>query len=296
MKVRNSYIRLSFKAAAIYSLLFSILLFTGSCKKNTAQSEAETPQNSEAELNTQVSNIVVNCKNLDDCKFLESNLEEAKSGDQPLVEKLKNINAYDLRILRNTIFAKQGYKFKSADLHEHFKSYPWYAAEKENVSELLSATDKANIKLLKRLEDEAATKNLKKLKSMFPLYCNEGLCQCICSGGMITKSPQGESFLGLQFNKDNKVTGSRFIEHENLSFDYAGTWATEGSFLKMSFTETVNKDDPSGLSGKSKVIETREYSCKVKVASIEKESEIHSLVGFYGHGYKYRCQERLAVP
>ncbi|MCH8887358.1 MAG: YARHG domain-containing protein, partial [SAR324 cluster bacterium] len=61
----------------------------------------------------------------------------------------------ELRIIRNTIFAQYGYRFKSKDLQAHFKRFSWYRPRKVNLGRALTATDKFNLGLLKKAEARA---------------------------------------------------------------------------------------------------------------------------------------------
>ncbi len=65
----------------------------------------------------------------------------------------------DYRILRNAIFARHGYVFKSADLIEYFSQFSWYNPQYSDVTSRLSSIEKANIATLKKLENgiEAAS-------------------------------------------------------------------------------------------------------------------------------------------
>ena len=55
------------------------------------------------------------------------------------------LNKDELWILRNTIFAKYGYKFTSEFLMKYFSQFEWYNPQFENVDEYLSIIDKKNI-------------------------------------------------------------------------------------------------------------------------------------------------------
>lgn len=57
-----------------------------------------------------------------------------------------------LRILRNWIFARHGYKFKSQDLIQYFSQYPWYTPRFDNVNSQLSEIELYNIDLIKEYE------------------------------------------------------------------------------------------------------------------------------------------------
>ncbi|WP_234859097.1 YARHG domain-containing protein [Aquimarina aquimarini] len=63
----------------------------------------------------------------------------------------KSIN--ELRIIRNKIFAKKGYVFKSKDLQQYFKAKKWYVP-KENLKISLSEIEKQNIELIKQIESK----------------------------------------------------------------------------------------------------------------------------------------------
>jgi hypothetical protein len=63
-------------------------------------------------------------------------------------QKLKKLTPIELRVLRNTIFAKHGYDFASTDLRLHFSQFAWYAAESNNVDDKLTEIDNLNIALI----------------------------------------------------------------------------------------------------------------------------------------------------
>jgi hypothetical protein len=58
----------------------------------------------------------------------------------------------DLRILRNTIYAMHGYKFKSKDLQEHFEKFSWYKGTKENIDNELSEKELMLIRVISAME------------------------------------------------------------------------------------------------------------------------------------------------
>jgi len=60
-----------------------------------------------------------------------------------------------MRIVRNTVFAIKGYKFKSSDLQEHFNEQPWYEGKYNNAASIaLSEEEKALVDTLKQIENE----------------------------------------------------------------------------------------------------------------------------------------------
>ena len=68
------------------------------------------------------------------------------------VDQLRNFTKNDFRILRNTIFAKYGYKFISKDLQNHFSQFSWYIGVVTNVDDKLNLIDKQNIDLIQMVE------------------------------------------------------------------------------------------------------------------------------------------------
>lgn len=61
---------------------------------------------------------------------------------------------YSLRILRNAIYARHGYIFKSQDLKRYFSQYSWYNPRYSNVESSLSSIEKKNVQYIKFLEND----------------------------------------------------------------------------------------------------------------------------------------------
>ena len=70
--------------------------------------------------------------------------------DQDLIGYSKE----ELRIMRNWIFARHGYAFKSKDLQNYFSQFDWYQPQytDTDVSYMLTDIEKKNIELIKRYE------------------------------------------------------------------------------------------------------------------------------------------------
>lgn len=59
----------------------------------------------------------------------------------------------ELRLMRNTIYARHGYTFQSRDLQEYFAQFDWYVPTTTVVPEYdMSATELKNISLIKKYE------------------------------------------------------------------------------------------------------------------------------------------------
>ena len=63
-----------------------------------------------------------------------------------------NVNKSDLKVMRNEIFARHGYIFKSPDMRYHFQNEPWYSPKYDDVTSFLTEIEKENIDLIKRYE------------------------------------------------------------------------------------------------------------------------------------------------
>lgn len=57
-----------------------------------------------------------------------------------------------LRILRNAIYARHGYKFKSADLQQYFGAFSWYVPRYADVTSQLSSIEQHNIQFIQSYE------------------------------------------------------------------------------------------------------------------------------------------------
>ncbi len=67
---------------------------------------------------------------------------------------LKKMSRRDLRLLRNTVYARHGYRFKSVLLSAYFASTDWYKADPRFTAKRLTAVDQRNLKLIRSVEDK----------------------------------------------------------------------------------------------------------------------------------------------
>ena len=67
---------------------------------------------------------------------------------------LRQLSLRDLRLLRNTIYARRGRSFKSPVLAGHFHKRSWYKENPEYSDALLTRTDHRNVQLIQSVEDE----------------------------------------------------------------------------------------------------------------------------------------------
>jgi hypothetical protein len=71
----------------------------------------------------------------------------------PLTDSvLKGLSLYDLRLLRNEVYARHGRRFETPWLRDYFKTEPWYAPRADFTIAELSQTEKDNIKVIQSIE------------------------------------------------------------------------------------------------------------------------------------------------
>jgi hypothetical protein len=75
------------------------------------------------------------------------------ASDRLLTEaELRKYSAWDLKIMRNEIFARYGYTFTSKEMKDYFEKQPLYTAIYTDVTPFLSDIEQKNIALIKKLE------------------------------------------------------------------------------------------------------------------------------------------------
>jgi hypothetical protein len=81
------------------------------------------------------------------------------SGDYPQASfvrlsegDLMRLTKSQLRIMRNEIYARYGYIFKSEDMKNHFGSKAWYRPTKSNVDNLLTPLEQENVAKIQKYE------------------------------------------------------------------------------------------------------------------------------------------------
>ena len=65
---------------------------------------------------------------------------------------LAKYSSEELRLMRNEIFARYDYIFKSQDLREYFGPKDWYMPNNKNIDSYLTEIEKKNIELILKLE------------------------------------------------------------------------------------------------------------------------------------------------
>lgn len=101
---------------------------------------------------------ILSCRN--NSEQISSVIKSPKAGQEIILSskidsiEISQMTAENLRLLRNEIFARHGYIFKSQELTAYFSKFDWYNPKltSDQVDNTLSETDRYNISLIKSLE------------------------------------------------------------------------------------------------------------------------------------------------
>lgn len=78
-------------------------------------------------------------------------LSERKLSESDLYGK----KAWDLSIMRNSIYARHGYTFKNGKLHDYFSQYDWYHPSEDDAATVyyqMSDVERHNVRTIKQYE------------------------------------------------------------------------------------------------------------------------------------------------
>jgi len=70
-------------------------------------------------------------------------------------ENVENMYKGDLQVMRNSIYARHGYSFKTRKMRYVFDQIDWYTPVSTDVRDDLTDLEKKNIALIKRYEGHA---------------------------------------------------------------------------------------------------------------------------------------------
>ncbi|GAA4107337.1 DUF3160 domain-containing protein [Aquimarina addita] len=155
------------KKQLLFTCLVTLLMACGGNekskdKKNEKVSETKEEVKQPEETITQSENLLITDGQID---------VNALGGDVDLTMDISGLNLYDIRILRNSFSAKQGYCFMKADIRYVFEATDWYtermekrywAEEGGDPVDPISYSDEETlfIEKLKKREEELKTQNL----------------------------------------------------------------------------------------------------------------------------------------
>lgn len=148
----------------------TMLLLTFSCSNNDSEIEEMKAKlnKQEQELNEQKENMLK--KDIAEKEEEIAQLKSKKSTSNPTFfargkgmfpegseRRLTNDDVYDLsprelKIMRNEIFARHGFIFKTNDMRNHFSTQAWYRPLNENVTNMLSQIEQENVNFIRAYE------------------------------------------------------------------------------------------------------------------------------------------------
>ncbi|MBS1518025.1 MAG: YARHG domain-containing protein [Bacteroidetes bacterium] len=157
-------------------LILLPILFLFSCEKSETNIQKDDEQNRDgkkienSKSNNEINTEMTKKRSIDDFKY-DPNLElsdgvfvgdfhsitdviNKNNASVKLLKKkdIENLYKDELEIIRNLIFARHGYIFKSENILSRME---WYIPRSENVSDELTEIELKNIELIKRYEPYA---------------------------------------------------------------------------------------------------------------------------------------------
>ncbi len=137
-----------------------LLQQTGASRKTSPNIAASPPVTSPTAVNVMPTTTDVRDVYAAETKSL--NVSRIQSVEAMLVSgamvtetELANLAPAELRVLRNTVFARHGRAFESPGLQHFFSSRKWYKANPNYNDDLLTDVDRVNLKLITQIESQA---------------------------------------------------------------------------------------------------------------------------------------------
>ena len=157
---------------------------------------------------------------------------------------LRGVSLYELRILRNEVYARHGRRFETPWLRDYFKNEPWYTPRASFTIAELSEIEKANVKVIQAVEarrhEELSSRELsnRDVDGLFPEIARRLRNEIFARHGRTFKDPHLQSYFASQdwYHPNPKFSLESLspIERKNVDFILAyEARAKEG----MRFTE-----------------------------------------------------------
>ena len=141
---------------------------------------------------------------------------------------LRGVSLYELRILRNELYARHGRRFETPWLRDYFKNEPWYTPRTSFTIAELSETEKDNIKVIQAVEarrhEELSARELsnRDVEGLFPEIARRLRNEIFARHGRTFKDPHLQSYFASQawYHADPKFSLSSLtpIERKNVNF------------------------------------------------------------------------------
>jgi hypothetical protein len=126
--------------------------FSKSKPDTTLSRNSNNPDNTDLGGDANAPILVPNSSTTDNTSTTYSGLFPQSSTRLLTQNDLSTLNKRDLKIMRNEIFARHGYIFKTADMKNYFAQQSWYRPLYGDVNNLLTSIEKTNVELIKSYE------------------------------------------------------------------------------------------------------------------------------------------------
>ena len=162
----------------------------------------------------------------------------------------------ELRIMRNEILARHGWKFQSKDLQEYFGQQPWYKPGKDNSAIKLNIIEQLNLQLIKSEEatlDEYRNSMLS-LENFAGGLADDGRGPEEIDGEQVYKVTTEREFLAalgsdrtVVIAKNVHLNLSRVLENESLFANVPGRrWTSDASASKGNVPLVISESETDG--------------------------------------------------
>jgi hypothetical protein len=150
--------------------------------------------------------------------------------DYPLdIFRLSQLDNNNLRLLRNMIYARHGYIFKSNDLKIFFNRFGWYIPVSNNVDNFLTRFDKDNIKSIQAFENRNEyVPNITWTSNRVGLWNN----------GIIAGSGYDNRFV---IHSDDKLEFYYSQMRETAYYGMDGTYSIKGNILEFYIDKIITE-------------------------------------------------------
>ncbi len=195
------------------------------------------------------------------CTLMERRLEQMPSSEVITTYVLNTtwlarFPKEELRLMRNEILARHGWRFQSKDLQEHFSKQPWYKPVSDNSSVVLNDLEQTNLEMIK---SEEATPDEHRYILLSPEMFPGGLAEDGRGpeeiNGVQTYTVTNElEFLNalgpnrtIVIAKDVHLNLSRILENENLFVDNPGRrWVQSGEDFIGTIPLVISEGETDG--------------------------------------------------
>lgn len=138
----------------ICALLLYIFIGNGNAADRDDDDEGERTEETRRERDLEYDDAA-RTRNRKSGAETEENPWEWLSQRPVIASDIQGKSAAQLRIMRNAIFARHGYIFKSSDLEEYFSQYTWYRPRYSDVTSRLNEVERDNVAYIKKYEASA---------------------------------------------------------------------------------------------------------------------------------------------